>query len=312
MSGDTTYQALDRLSYLPGRDPIKNGLCIAGQNYYNVYFTGGEISGLDIDGLTSANDWLNALLPTQTANSGKVLTTNGTNAAWQNNGNGTVTSVSVVSANGFAGSVATATTTPAITLSTSITGLVKGNGTSISAAVQGADYYAPGGTDVALTDGGTGAGTASGARSNLGVITANQLQVTATGTVYTMTDTDALFDFGTTDPSLTISAPGTYFIVATCQVVFNAATFATSRTASAFLRRTTNTPADLTNDFVCAGGTGVRTTYSGLLDNFVMMGIYTTANNNDILQMWGSVSVLPGAGSLQINTAKITATRLQQ
>ena len=55
---------------------------------------------------------------------------------------GTVTSVSVVSANGFAGTVATATTTPAITLSTSITGVFKGNGTAISAATSGTDYSA--------------------------------------------------------------------------------------------------------------------------------------------------------------------------
>ena len=49
-------------------------------------------------------------------------------------GSGTVTSVSVVSANGLAGTVATATTTPAITLSTTITGILQGNGTAISAA----------------------------------------------------------------------------------------------------------------------------------------------------------------------------------
>ena len=49
-------------------------------------------------------------------------------------GSGTVTSVSVVTANGFAGTVATATTTPAITLTTTITGVLSGNGTAISAA----------------------------------------------------------------------------------------------------------------------------------------------------------------------------------
>lgn len=49
-------------------------------------------------------------------------------------GSGTVTSVSVVSTHGFTGTVATATTTPAITLSTSITGFLQGDGTSISAA----------------------------------------------------------------------------------------------------------------------------------------------------------------------------------
>ena len=59
-------------------------------------------------------------------------------------GAGTVTSVSVVSANGFAGTVATATTTPAITLTTSITGLLKGNGTAISAAVANTDYMGVG------------------------------------------------------------------------------------------------------------------------------------------------------------------------
>lgn len=63
--------------------------------------------------------------------------------AWQALGGGsstgTVTSVSVVSANGFAGTVATATTTPAITLSTTITGILQGNGTAISGIALPAD-----------------------------------------------------------------------------------------------------------------------------------------------------------------------------
>ena len=60
-------------------------------------------------------------------------------------GSGTVTSASVVSANGLAGTVANPTTTPAITLSTTVTGVVKGNGTALSAATAGTDYVAPGG-----------------------------------------------------------------------------------------------------------------------------------------------------------------------
>jgi hypothetical protein len=80
--------------------------------------------------------------------SGNVLTSNGT--TWQSvapagGGSGTVTSASVVSANGFAGTVATATTTPAITISTSINGVLKGNGTALSAATAGTDYVAPAG-----------------------------------------------------------------------------------------------------------------------------------------------------------------------
>jgi hypothetical protein len=58
-------------------------------------------------------------------------------------GGGTVTSVSVVTANGFAGTVATATSTPAITISTGVTGLLKGNGTAVSAALASTDYMAP-------------------------------------------------------------------------------------------------------------------------------------------------------------------------
>lgn len=50
-------------------------------------------------------------------------------------GSGTVTTVSVATANGFGGSVATATTTPVITLTTNLTGLLKGNGTAMSVAV---------------------------------------------------------------------------------------------------------------------------------------------------------------------------------
>lgn len=66
-------------------------------------------------------------------------------------GSGSVTSVSVVSANGLAGTVATATTTPAITLSTSVTGLLSGDGTSITAASPGIDYVTPTGVET-LTD----------------------------------------------------------------------------------------------------------------------------------------------------------------
>jgi hypothetical protein len=77
---------------------------------------------------------------------GQVLTSAGTGEPyWQTlAGTGTVTSVSVVAANGFSGSVADPTTSATITLTTTVTGLVKGNGTAISAASAGSDYVAPG------------------------------------------------------------------------------------------------------------------------------------------------------------------------
>lgn len=56
---------------------------------------------------------------------------------------GTVTSVSVANANGFDGTVLTPSSTPAITLKTTVTGLLKGNGTAISAATPSTDYTVP-------------------------------------------------------------------------------------------------------------------------------------------------------------------------
>lgn len=54
------------------------------------------------------------------------------NVAIGTGGIGTVTEVSVVSANGFAGSVALDTTTPQITLSTTVTGILLGDGTAVT------------------------------------------------------------------------------------------------------------------------------------------------------------------------------------
>ena len=56
---------------------------------------------------------------------------------------GTVTNVSVVAANGFAGTVANPTLTPAITLTTNVSGIAKGNGTAFVAATAETDYVTP-------------------------------------------------------------------------------------------------------------------------------------------------------------------------
>lgn len=57
-------------------------------------------------------------------------------------GSGSVSSVSLNTANGFSGSVTNPTSTPAITISTNVNGIVKGNGTAVSAATAGSDYSA--------------------------------------------------------------------------------------------------------------------------------------------------------------------------
>lgn len=77
---------------------------------------------------------LQGLVPASGGGTTNYLRADGTFAAPPGATSGTVTTVSVVSTNGLAGTVATATTTPAITLSTTVTGILQGNGTAISAA----------------------------------------------------------------------------------------------------------------------------------------------------------------------------------
>jgi hypothetical protein len=98
-------------------------------------------------------------------------------------GSGTVTAVSVVSANGFAGS-SSGGATPALTLSTSVTGVLKGNGTAISAATSGTDYSA--GTS-ALTTGILKSTTTTGALSIAVAADFPTLNQNTTGSAATLT-----------------------------------------------------------------------------------------------------------------------------
>ena len=147
---------------------------------------------------------------------GQVLTSAGAGTpTWSTASTGTVSSVSVVSANGLAGTVATATTTPAITLSTTVTGLLKGNGTAISAASSGTDYApATSGTSILY---GNGSGGFSNVTIGTGVAFAGGT-LSATGSGGTVTSVAAL-TLGTTGTDLSSTvANGTTTPVITLQV----------------------------------------------------------------------------------------------
>ncbi len=161
----------------------------------------------------------------------------------------------------------------------------------------------------AVADGGTGSTTATTARAALGVGGAN-LSAYAAGTPYQLTATPALLNFGTTDPTLTITSAGVWLILARARIDYTAATFAAVRTGTLKLRRTNNTAADIAAS--PAGFlTDIITTLTYTLAVIDLQPIiYTTTNSNDLLELWGSISVIPSAGSLDASEASIVAIKL--
>jgi len=113
-----------------------------------------KTSRLTTKGDILTHDWTNPIrLATWT--DGYMLIADSTKPTWHDyiapTSWWTVTTVSVTSANWLTGSVANPTTTPAITIGTTITGMLKGNGTAISAASAWTDYVTPTGSGATLT-----------------------------------------------------------------------------------------------------------------------------------------------------------------
>lgn len=136
------------------------------------------------------------------------------------------------------------------------------------------------------------------------------LSAYAAGTVYTVTNAQALAHFGTTDPSVTLTKPGTYLIFARANFQNVAATYAANRTITTKLRRTNNTPADLTNA-TTAFGTGVLTAISGSAgDVDIPFVLYSTTVATDIVQIFCGMDIIPSAGSVTCSEASIVAIRL--
>jgi hypothetical protein len=124
-------------------------------------------------------------------------------------GTGTVTSVSVVSANGFAGTVANPTTTPALTLTTSISGVLYGNGTALAAATISAPLaYSAGTLSITQASGSTNGFLSSTdwtTFNNKGSGTVTSVAALTLGT--TGTDLSSTVANGTTTPVITLNVP---------------------------------------------------------------------------------------------------------
>jgi len=162
-------------------------------------------------------------------------------------GSGTVTAVSVASSNGFAGT-SSGGATPALTLSTSVTGVLKGNGTAMSAATAGTDYLAP------------PSGTAI-LKANSGGALANATAGTdyvAPGTATTFTATQTFNGTSSTLASVLANSAETNTISATAAT----GTINYDVTTQSVLYYTSNASANWTVNFRGSSGTSLNTLMS--------------------------------------------------
>ena len=121
-------------------------------------------------GASTANDGFNALAPSQTGNSGKYLTTDGTNSSWATNPLGTVTSVAATAGTGIAvtGSPITTSGTLNITNTAPDQTVVLNAGTGISTSGTYPNFTI---TNTSPSSGGTVTSVASGTGLTGGPIT---------------------------------------------------------------------------------------------------------------------------------------------
>ena len=211
---------------------------------------GTGLSDYPTNGQLLIGDTLNKryVLNTLTAGTGVTITNAAGSITIAGTG-GTVTSVSVVSANGLAGTVANSTTTPAITLTTTITGILKGNGTAISAAVSGTDYApATSGTAILYGNGaggfsnvtvGTGLTFATGTLSTSGTVTTNAPSTKTTNFSVASTDTWLINNKSGSTCTVTLPSPSSntgrvlYFVNYQNQLLVSASSNVVSRSGGA-------------------------------------------------------------------------------
>lgn len=130
------------------------------------------------------------------------------------------------------------------------------------------------------------------------------------GTNYTLTNSPAAVAFGTTSPTITLTAPGTYLILGYLTFLLNGATFLTSRTITCKFRRTNNTAADLVNGAVTLSSSVTSALTQTLSPCILPNTIYSTVNNNDAVTIFADVGTLPSVGTLECSAAQIVAIKI--
>ena len=254
---------------------------------------------------------------------GQVLTSAAAGTpTWTTPTTGTVTAVSVTTANGFAGT-SSGGATPALTLSTSITGVLKGNGTAMSAATAATDYVAPSayasvngltmatarllGRTTAATGAAEEISVAGGLTLAAGVLTGTS------GTVTSVTGTAPVVSSGGTTPAISMPVATTSvngYLSSTDWTTFNgkqpAGTYVNSVSGTAGRVTSTGgvTPViDLASGIATPGTTGSATLIPVVtIDTYGRVtGITTAANpQGTVTSVTGTAPVVSSGGATPI------------
>ncbi len=200
---------------------------------------------------------------------------------------------------GFANAGYTAGQTATVTSSGTFTGL--------SGLTSGSQYYLTNTAGIISTTAGTNIVRAGVAKSTTSLLIDTTTKIYASGTAYSFTNASALIHLGTQDPTTILPRPGNYVLRAVVNVKYNGASFAANRVLTLKLRRTNNTAADVANSSTVET-TAIITTLTYTFGVFELPEVsYTTANNNDIISIYGGLDTAPTAGSLDAVEASIVA-----
>jgi hypothetical protein len=257
--------------------------------------TGTDLSSSVANGTTTPVITLN--VPTASATNRGVLSS----ADWttfNNKGSGTVTAVSVVSANGLAGS-SSGGATPALTLSTTVTGLLKGNGTAISAATSGTDYApATSGTSILYGNGsggfsnvtiGSGLSFSTGTLSASGGAGVTSFQTSLTGLTPSTASTGVVTLAGT----LGVASGGTGLTTLTANYVpYGNGTSALANSANFTYNNTTGdqtAPQQVASNGIIVNAKSIASSYTITASNNAMsVGPVTVATGQSVTVSSGS------------------------
>ena len=266
----------------PGYLPIGNS---------SGYFTGVPLSG---DGTMSSAGSLSVLKllgNTIPANASGALTNDGSGTlTWTPAGGGSVTSLSVATANGFGGTF-TSGATPILTVTTTTSGMVKGNGSgALVNATSGTDYQTP----LSLTTtGGSGAATfTSGYLLNIPTPTLAGLGVSSTTTQLNYLNA-ATGTTGTTSTNLVFSGTPTITTPVLTGLPTGSGVSATS-TASTLMSRDANVNTAINNSFEGYATTATAAGTTTLTISSASQQFFTGSTTQTVLLP--VVSTLPQTG----------------